>query len=106
MAQPIYCDSGDGEPAAFLVTNLETGDCLQPCLAHAGSVFWSLAQAFAAVPDQEPAGSQESDGSGPGEGEAAPSTPRPKRRRARRQAASEALASEASPFEDPTPVES
>lgn len=106
MPQVIYCDSDDGQPAAFLITNMENGDVLSPCLQHAGSVFWTLAQALGAIPDQEPPAGPTAGPDGPGEAEAATATARPKRRRAGRQAASQALDSEASPFPDAAPVDS
>jgi hypothetical protein len=99
------CDSDDGQPAAFLVTNLDNGDTLSPCLAHAGDVFASLAQAFLGAPDQEPAPGADVNGAGAGEAGAATAPPGRKRRQGGRPAASQALDSAASPFPNPTPVE-
>lgn len=106
MAASIACDSDDGNPALFLITNLETGDTLSPCALHAGDTFRALADAFAPIPDQEPALEPTAGGTAAQEGEAAPVPPRPKSGQDGHEAAPKALTSEASPFPDATPVDS
>lgn len=106
MPQTIPCDSDDGNPALFLITNMETGDTLNPCVLHAADTFRALADAFAAIPDQEPA-PEPTVGAAPGEeGEAAPNPPRPKSGQDGHEAAPKALTSQASPFPDATPIDS
>ncbi len=106
MARTQLCDEDDGRPSAFLITNLETGEVVGPCLEHAGSIFWTLAQALGAVPAQEPAVQATPGAEGAGEAEAAPDAAGQKRGRTGRQAASQALTSEASPFPDLAPDDS
>ncbi len=100
------CDAEDGLPAAFLVTNLENGETVSPCLQHAGAIFLELAQALGAASTQEPAVQATAGAEGAREAEAAPDAAGRKRGRTGRQAASQALTSEASPFPDLAPDDS
>lgn len=34
MARPTMCSAEDGQPAAYLITDTDTGDTFAPCVAH------------------------------------------------------------------------
>lgn len=46
MAQTIHCDGGDGEPAALLVTQLDSGETHGWCLTHFCSFALELMNAM------------------------------------------------------------
>ena len=103
MAQTIYCSSEDGQPAALLVTNLETGETVGICPACL--VPWCLTICQEAAPDQlqEAATQLVAGAEASKEGEAAPDPPRPKRRRSAAQSGPAALSAPESPLQDVTP---
>lgn len=105
MARTIYCDEEDGQAASFLVSNLETGEVVAVCAQHWPAWVRTLADAFAPGPAEVPAEEAQAAAAAAEEAGAATAPPPPKRRRPGRQGASEALASETSPFPDPAPVD-
>lgn len=105
MARTIYCDEEDGQVAAFLVSNLTTGEVVAVCDQHWPAWIMTLADAFAPGPSEVPAQEAQAAAEAAGEAGAAPAPPVPKRRRAGRQDASAELSSPASPFPDPAPVD-
>jgi hypothetical protein len=105
VPKPIYCDEGDGQPAAVIVQNLDTGDIAYICAEHWPAWILTLAEALVPGPAEVPAAEVVAAAEAAPEGEAAPHTANAKRGRQGRQRAPQALDSEASPFPDAAPVD-
>lgn len=92
------CDSDDGQPADFLITNLGNGDTMAFCSACLPAFALTLIEALSGQASPDGSEAAETAATAEEEGEATPSTPAPKRGQRQAQAAQAAPA-------QPTPAD-